>query len=563
MRQRCALGELLLGELDPARSIALTPQGLLTLADFRRRAWAWRSQFGDHPGQRFALYLEDCVEFAAALFGAWHAGKAVWLPADVLPATLAQLQRQVDGFVGEMPGALAAPGAYLPLRKIAFVPLDLNATRLHVFTSGSRGEPVAIEKSLHQLVSEVLALEQCFGAALNTATVYASVSHQHLYGLLFRLLWPLAAGRLITAERLAYPEQIVAALGAQPSVLISSPAQLARIPDALDWTQVSTGLRGVFSSGGPLPGSASDSVSRLWGHLPIEVFGSTETGGIAYRQGGEQPWRPLPGVEWRLDGERLAVRSPFLADDNWYLTQDRAVASAHGFALLGRADQIVKLEERRVSLTAIERHLLKSPELRELRVIALPGQRKRLAAVAVLSSHGQAQLAMLGKRVVVDRLRKLLAEHVDLIAIPRHWRFVETLPGNSQGKVTERALVALFAPSRPLPRWLERDQAQALIRLQITPDLSAFAGHFPSLPVLPGVALLDWAIGFGREAFASMGTFARMESLKFQSIVRPGALLELRITWHPEKGAMDFRYSSAATTHASGRVVFDREREPL
>lgn len=562
MRQWCSLADLVPGSTDPALPVALTRNGVTTRADFRRRVLAWHGRFSVHPGRRFALVIDDSVEFAAALFGAWHAGKLVCLPADVLPETLLQLRQHVDGFVGRMPGAMASPDACVPLRDTTLVSLDPDATTLQVFTSGSSGVPVAVGKSLRQLENEIHALERCFGAALADATVYATVSHQHLYGLLFRLLWPLAAGRLITPERLAYPEQIVAALGARPSAFVSSPAQLARLPDTLDWAPVSAGLRAVFSSGGPLPESASDAVSRLWRQTPIEVFGSTETGGIAFRRGSADPWHPLPGVEWRLDGDRLAVRSPFLADALWYLTQDRAVAGAQGFDLLGRADQIVKLEERRVSLTAIERRARALPELHEVRVVLLPGQRSRLVAVATLSADGQALLEKLGKRALVDRLRQALAAGIELPAIPRRWRFVETLPTNEQGKTTERALASLFAPSQPIPQWLERDHAHALIRLQVAPDLRVFEGHFPALPVLPGVALLDWAIGFGRAAFASAGAFVRMDNLKFQSIVRPGAVLELHLAWHPANGAMDFRYASATAMHASGRVIFARAQEP-
>jgi acyl-CoA synthetase (AMP-forming)/AMP-acid ligase II len=40
-----------------------------------------------HAGQRFALFHQDTLHFAAAMFGAWLAGKTVYLPSDTLPAT--------------------------------------------------------------------------------------------------------------------------------------------------------------------------------------------------------------------------------------------------------------------------------------------------------------------------------------------------------------------------------------------------------------------------------------------------------------------------------------------
>ncbi len=188
MRHRCSLADLLPGNDDPARPVALTRNGVTTRADFRRRALAWYGRFSGHPGRRFAIAIDDSVEFAAALFGAWHAGKSVCLPADVLPETLSQLTQHVDGFAGRMPGALASPDAGVPLCDTALVPLDRDTTTLQVFTSGSSGEPVAVGKSLRQLENEIRALEECFGAALTDTAFYATVSHQHLYGLLFRLL---------------------------------------------------------------------------------------------------------------------------------------------------------------------------------------------------------------------------------------------------------------------------------------------------------------------------------------------------------------------------------------
>ena len=74
--------------------------------------------------------------------------------------------------------------------------------------------------------------------------------------------------------------------------------------------------------------------------------------------------------------------------------------------------------------------------------------------------------------------------------------------------------------------------------------------------ILPGVAQLDWAIRFGREAFVMPPRFLRMEALKFQQVLRPGARVTLSLEWLPEKGALQFRYQSAVGTHASGRVSF-------
>ncbi|MFX5622702.1 acyl-CoA synthetase, partial [Acinetobacter baumannii] len=72
---------------------------------------------------------------------------------------------------------------------------------------------------------------------------------------------------------------------------------------------------------------------------------------------------------------------------DWWRTQDRVEALADGrFRLLGRADRIVKIEERRVSLDALERALREDTEVDDVRVLVLPGHREQLAAVVVPAS---------------------------------------------------------------------------------------------------------------------------------------------------------------------------------
>src|SRR5471032_1143295 len=184
---------------------------------------------------------------------------------------------------------------------------------LVVFTSGSTGAAQAIPKKIAQLASEVATLEILFGAIAGDAAVIATVSHQHIYGLLFKVLWPLSAGRAIHALSVTFPEQLAPALAAGPCVLVASPAHLKRLPTYLDWSSAARTVRAVFSSGGPLPAETAHATGDLLGKIPLEVYGSSETGGIAWRQRGvvgDESWQPFPAVEWRIDSDDglLAVR---------------------------------------------------------------------------------------------------------------------------------------------------------------------------------------------------------------------------------------------------------------
>ena len=299
-------------------------------AEFVTRARAWRSLLKHTPGRAFALYHDDAVEFAAALFGSWHASKTIYLPGDNLPGTCASLSPSVDGYLGEFDSVWAprVPTAQDCAADVdGFDRIDPEFLGLVLYTSGTTGAAQAIWKKLSQMAVEVATLEKQFGDELGTADILATVSHQHIYGLLFNILWPLAAGRAIRAQNFSFFEELTTL--DRDCALVSSPAHLKRLPENPAWPMAAKRLRAIFSSGGPLPFEVAQESKRLLGRVPIEVYGSSETGGIAYRRQEtktNQAWTPFPGVDWRVDAEEkvLEVRSANLPDREWFRTADRA-----------------------------------------------------------------------------------------------------------------------------------------------------------------------------------------------------------------------------------------------
>lgn len=547
-----------------ARLLTLAPPAIVgwrrrepvTGARFLDEAGRWQAAFEAHPGGRVALFFQEGLGFAAALFGAWQAGKQVWLPGDLTPASRLALRSRVDAFAGDVappeglphiePSAAPAP---------AVRPLDPEAQQLVVFTSGSTGQPQALPKRLRQLFDEVSALEQAFGAAPAGAAVLASVSPQHVYGLLFRVLWPLATGRPLQAQSLVVLEDLAELTppGAR-AILIASPAHLSRLPQVEN-----VPVDQVFSSGAPLPDAALPDCLRVFGRAPVEVYGSSETGGVAWRQrdpGAPMHWQALPGVQWRLEDDELWLCSPHLDDAGWMPSADRAAAVGGGFELRGRADRIVKIAEKRVSLTAVEAALRASPLLADLRLVPLAEPREQLGVVAVPSDAGWRLHDEQGRRALAEALRVGLADVVERVALPRRWRFLPELPVNAQGKSTQARLLAEFDPRRPALRALQRHDAGHDLTLFIDPALPQFGGHFTGHPILPGVVQVEWAELFGRERFAIGDEFAGMEALKFQRVIMPGQRVTLSLAWVP--GRLSFRYHSELGQHASGRLLFGK-----
>lgn len=522
--------------------------------DFLEQAARWQAAFAAHPGQRFALFFQDSLHFAAALFGLWQSGKQAWLPGDLTAASRQALAAQVDALASDLPPPPELPRIE-PADRAATAgsPLDPNACQLVVFTSGSTGEPQALPKRLSQLFDEITAQEQAFGATAPAAVVLASVSHQHIYGLLFRVLWPLATARPLQAQTVVVLEDLAELTPAGSSaILIASPAHLSRLPD---WQ--APGVAQVFSSGAPLPDAALPACLRVFGRAPIEVYGSSETGGIAWRQRqGDAPahWRALPGVQWRIEDERLWLRSPHLESSDWTPGADRAQAVAGGFELRGRADQIVKIAEKRVSLSAVEAALRASPLLADLRLVLLTEPREQLGVVAVPSAAGWQLHDSQGRRALAEVLRNRLSEVVERVALPRRFRFLPELPVNAQGKATQARLLAEFDPRRPLLRAAQATESGQDLTLFIDPALPQFEGHFPGHPILAGVVQVEWAQLFGRERFGIAGEFNGIEALKFQHVITPGQQVTLSLAWTP--GRLDFRFHAAERQFSSGRLQF-------
>jgi acyl-coenzyme A synthetase/AMP-(fatty) acid ligase len=209
--------------------------------------------------------------------------------------------------------------------------------------------------------------------------------------------------------------------------------------------------RAVFSSGGVLPDEAGADATRVLGVAPIEVLGSTETSGVGWRRVGTPRFAPFPSVELRTSSEELLeVRSPFSGVSDWLRMGDRVHLLAEGgIELLGRADRIAKIEDKRISLPEIEARLGEHPWVKDSAAVALErGGRQHIGAVIELSESGRAALAERGRAALSRELRAALRGKIDAVGVPRVFRYRDGIPVDAQGKRQAAALAALFAGPR-------------------------------------------------------------------------------------------------------------------
>ncbi|CAM3599377.1 AMP-binding protein [Halomonas sp. FME1] len=517
----------------------------------------WHLWLADKPAGRWLLCQQQPLAFCAALIALWESGRVAVLPADDRPGTLSRLASEVDGTLPDAPGPRLAKSAETRPR---VVPLDPSATAVVLSTSGSTGNPVQLAKRFDQLDAELSAHAQLW--PLTDSGVISQVSHQHIYGLLTGILHPLCTSTPFCGGESRYPETLVtrlqeaSAAGLHP-VVVSSPAQLSRLPEHLAWHAATPPAR-VFSSGAPLSQAHAQLAERLLQAPVIEIYGSTETGGIAQRrQTSHSAWQPLPGVALAFQDGGLSLRSPFLEmPQQWWHQPDLVAPVDDGFMLLGRADRLVKIGGRRVSLDHVECLLTALEEVSEARCVDLDRTDGRLGAVVVLE-HAFIPHQRDARQCLIQRLRAHLFDHLEPVAVPRYWRFVETVPSNTQGKLDRTLINRLFADldDPKEPRWLGEhllDANSCLLTLEVPERLAFLEGHFDEYPIVPGVVMVQWAIHYAHDIFGHRGLFLGIERLKFTRALLPGTRFTLQLTRRED--GIAFSIDSQEGRHCAGQV---------
>jgi len=445
----------------------------ISFASFCQNIFQARQVIKKLKGNKVLLFDANSYKFSVWLFALIFEKKHVLLPPNAQSGTLSQLASQCDASAGSI--ILAGKKHLQYPDKNATLDIDshcltreqffqLFSGKITFYTSGSTGQAKSIDKNCQQLYVEMLTLKSEFSTLFSAVnTIVSTVSHQHIYGLLFKVLLPLLLGKVVVNQSFEYPEHIshlLAELALSKSLpsatgvlLVSSPAHLQRL--ALDNVLAahSTAFSAIFSSGGLLSLAASEALFQQMNIAPTEVYGSTETGGIAWRRGQHsinEPWQVFPNIQVQVstDRQRLEIFSPYVIEQP-YLTDDKVELLDSGqFLLKGRVDRTVKIEEKRVNLNQLERHLTVHPWVLEVRVIVINnkahGVRKILAAVVVLTQHGHQYLLDNGKLAFNNALKQHLLSDIERICLPKKWRYLAGFPYNSQGKLVLSDLEKLF-----------------------------------------------------------------------------------------------------------------------
>jgi len=144
-----------------------------------------------------------------------------------------------------------------------------------------------------------------------------------------------------------------------------------------------------------------------------------------------------PGVTqgyWNLPEQSVTAFLENGFDQRWYKTGDVVVEGEGGdYVFVGRQDRMVKKRGYRIELGEIEACLYGHPKVKEVAVIALPGEEAGILVKAFLSCRE-------GKRPSLIELKRLCAENLPLYMVPDIITYLDTLPKTSTDKIDYQRL---------------------------------------------------------------------------------------------------------------------------
>ncbi len=509
-----------------------------TWEDFILETAKLRCFINQYPNKNWILHCEDAWLFLLAYTALLQCGRTVLLTANISPSFIQEIREEDTLFLAdsEIQNAFSLEEIISnnwtgTKEELDFPPINPDKTNIILYTSGSTGHPKVVQQRLTEFEQDNKFILSQWGPELIKRKLCTTVSHHHIYGLLFSIMLPFTAGIPFRRTRISQPEEFLSLTDAAYTI-IAVPAFLKRANE-LDLTNKLLNPW-IFTSGGVLSPEEAKRTSDNFGFWPIEVYGSTETSGIAWRCSREGvEWTPFDNAEITLaDNGCIKVCSPYIKSPDGFVTGDLAEILPNGrFILKGRFDSIVKIEEKRISTAEIENRLLQTELVQEVAVIPMEsGHRQILAAVVVFNQAGKEKFKEWPKLDVNNYFKKHLANFFEPVVIPRKWRFPDCIPMDTQGKKSRQLLIKLFEKgSLYTLHKKEVRENLATIEFSVPASSSYFDGHFPNFPILPAVAQVTIALDLAKQCFNTSSAPLEVKKFKFSNMIFPEKEVKLTI----------------------------------
>lgn len=302
------------------------------------------------------------------------------------------------------------------------------------FTSGSTGNPVGALKTKKHLEEEVKVLTKLFENK-NINKVVLTVPFVHIYGMLFGLLYPLLNNIDIVLKEHFLPNDLLNLID-DNSLVVTTPLYIKALNKISSQKDLSKAI--FVSSTAPLDALNAKEFKEKFNTDIMQIFGSTETGGIAYKLNDANLWTPMPEVKIETnENNELKVISPFVSttlyenefkDINGIMqTFDYIEKENEKFKLVGRSSQILKIAGKRYSTIQIENILEEVEEINKALVFVTSNEdslREERLDITIESS----------KEFSSKEIKKILQNRLSNLKFSLSLKYVDKIPTSSVGK---------------------------------------------------------------------------------------------------------------------------------
>lgn len=402
-------------------------------------------------------------------------------------------------------------------------------------TSGSSGEPKIIKKSYECVLAEGQDLAEFFKFSPDTVFV-STVTPDFMYGTTFTIMLPKVLGCKVDEERVLYPEDIK---DYEKYVFVSTPSFLEKLAKYNFTFKHKPQM--IISAGAKLADDVFEYLEKI--SLGVtEIYGSTEAGVIAYRQCARDNLKFFENVTYKNN----TIKSPYF-DEAELTLNDEIEFLQNGFVVKKRNDRIVKIQEKRVSLSEVENILNSTEFIEKSYCLKLDD---KLCAAAVLNEKGRKFLEEKGKLELIKKL-KISGPS----ALCKKWRFLYDLPSTERGKINRDRIKEIFNTNITYPNIIDFSINNDFAEFKLVFPLSSnfFKGHFTDFPILPGVVQLFFAKEFIKDAFNLDFVPETVKKIKFSSVIKPDT--KVTLTLKRKEKSIDFMFTNGDITFSSGSFV--------
>lgn len=504
-----------------SESVLVYRQETLTISDLKKYVWFQKKAFDKNSENAVVLLGDNSFEFIVNFFAGLFSNKQIYLLAD--KNRLKMLK--TDYFL---------PQKFEKAAEVNFKEIDPKNCLINFFTSGSTAQPKIITKNFENLENEACAVSKQFRFDKNLQ-VYSTTIMPHMFGLTFHFMLPMYLGLVINTNKVDFPEQMIEE---NPYMLISSPSFLEKMAKyEVDFPSFP---KRIITAGDKL----KENVYSFFAQKSdiIEIYGSTETGVIAYKNGTKN-FKTFDevGISQSENG-CITVKSNFFMEKEIKMEDVIEKVSDNEFSLKGRNDRIVKIKEKRVSLAELETALKTHKSVND----AYCFKYGDVLACAVITNDFSLNDTV---------LREHLAKYSEII--PKKWRFLDELPKTDTGKTDKEKLEQIFGMNLTYPFVFNRriEENFAELELCFRKKSNFFNGHFPSIPVLAGVVQLFYANWFAKEVFKTDLSKKEAKRIKFTNIIRANQKVVLRLK--NNENNVEYSYIGDDRVYSSGIFVKD------